>query len=293
MVRNFFAFATAALTLLGFALLARISLGGFFAYSVWVYTSDPLLPLFTGLACLFFALAGIAAVLFLRLANTRYEILEGGLILRLGGKPILLPHTAIDWVRPLSDFKDELPLPKSRIPGYIFGKMNIKSLGLTHFGATDKNTLIIIVSGKHSYVISPSDKQGFLQAFRQNAERFPLHDLYDPAIHPRETWKMIFGQASARWLIIVGLLLVILLWVFAAWIVSRQTMVSWVSLEQVPSSQLYLLAIQGSLIWLFDFAAAYWVYRKPGVPKQAAHWLWGMGVIAPFILGAAMLLMSV
>jgi hypothetical protein len=292
MFRSFWPSRQRALTFLGFVLLFCLSLGGFFAYSAWAYADRNLFLPFALAAAIAGVIAVAAALLFIRLLGTRYDVLEGGLILRLGGKPILLPHHRIDWLRPLSDFKDDLPMPSLRLPGYIFGKMPIKGLGTTFFAATEKSDFVLLSSAGQAYLISPHPKAEFLSAYRSNAERYPLHDLYDPLTTDREIWRTIFQQPLSRAAILAGLVLSFLLWGFAAFLVSTREQISWVDLAFVPSTQIYLLPILATLIWAFNLLVGFLIYREPNMPKLAAQWLWVAGALMPLIVGAAMLLLS-
>lgn len=244
------------------------------------------LGIFLGL--LFFSLLYRA----FEISTTRYTLSRSALEIHWGLREELLPLQEIDWMRPGTDFEARFPTPLLSLPGSIFGKRNLPGLGVAEFAATDKTQFILIAAGKRFFVISPTKAGDFLRQFSHESELGSLERIQPRSESFGTLWQQVIHNRSRRLLLAAGGVAVLLLWAAAVLITSLTPTLTWVSLEVVTSSQIYLLPTLGTIIWLVNLALGLIFFRSGAVDELRIRLLWAGSILTSLVLLAAMVLMT-
>ena len=98
---------------------------------------------------------------------------------------------------------------------------------------------------------------------------------------------------SAKRLLLGGAISFLLLILTTAIIVSQLQQVVWVSMETVPSSRLFLLALIGLFFSILNTLTGLFLFLQERAGKTVVYLLWGWSILINVILNLAALFMSV
>lgn len=279
-------FHTVGISLLGllsvgcFLLGLRQEVGGYFA--LWM-----LLSLFFFVPLVLVVYRGYA------LLRARYFIEREGLRLRWGLRVEDIPVTQVEWIRPASDLPYRLRLPLLGWPGAILGSVHVEDLGEVEFLAADETTLLLVATPQRVYAISPADPRAFLRVFHRMMELGSLEPLTHRSVQPTAFFRLIWQDRLARWLILVGIGLVLLLFTGVSLIIPTRAEVSLgfssngTPLPGVPAAQLLLLPVLSAFALGVDLLGGLFFYRQPE-DRVLAFFLWSSGVLTPLLMLAAL-----
>ena len=166
------------------AILVLLALGGL---GLWQAFSTDVGPAF-----ITFLLPGILALALVILLGYRVYALRGafyalerdGFRLHWGLRTEVIPINTITWVGLAGELGEDLPLPALRWPGSIVGTRQLSGLGPVEFMAAQTSDLVLIITRKRVYAISPEDPLVFLQAFQRLTELGSLSPLKSQSIYP-------------------------------------------------------------------------------------------------------------
>jgi len=102
----------------------------------------------------------------------------------------------------------------------------------------------------------------------------------------------IFQDATAKKLLIAGLLGVLLLTAVTFTLSATRLTVTWTTLEQVPSNRLLLLSLVGVLDWLLNTLLGAYFFLQSLLEKRWIYLVWGWSVLVNLILALAAIFMS-
>lgn len=265
-----------ALSGLGFLMASQQQEGSFFM--LWLLVSLFFLP--------------PAALLMYRiysLLQGRYILEREGLRLRWGLRAEDIPFSMIEWVRPADELGFDLQLPLLRWQGAVVGTRATEGLGPVEFMATDLDHLLLVATPEQVYVISPEDNKAFLRQFQLMMEMGSLSDLPLFSAQPTAFMQEVWADIRARILILVGLVLTFLLFVFVSvYIPTRSTASLGFDARgnlapSGPSETLLLFPVLAGVIFGIDLAAGFYFYRREESPLLA-YITWASGSIVPILL---------
>jgi hypothetical protein len=120
-----------------------------------------------------------------------------------------------------------------------------------------------------------------------------FHSLIEPVSQNLPSMLgYIFQDATAKKLLIAGLLGVLLLTAVTFTLSTTRLTVTWTTLEQVPSNRLLLLSLVGVLDWLLNTMLGAYFFLRGLLEKRWIFLIWGWSVLISLILTLAALFMS-
>lgn len=250
-------------------------------------------------ASVFVAVAFLLVVPFFHVFNQynqakqiRYLIDDESLRIHWGVNKLSLPLKRIDWAHHLSEFEQQMPLPRWHLPGVYFNLFEVHGMGKTQFVATDPQRMILIKADECYVVVSPEDPVAFLARLQER------RNLASPSVATIEeenlksfllrSWR---DKGIKRWLI-VSLVMLIVLWIVAGLMTALRQTVTWVTLEEVRAIQLLLLPIFGTFMWIVSLVLSFFILTDELAEKAFVHILLISTSIVCLILSVAGLVMA-
>ncbi len=257
------------------------------------------LKIFIDFASVFVTVAFLLAVPFfyvlyrLNQANhISYAIGEDCLNVVWGVNRLQIPLREIDWAHHVDDFEQKLPLPRWHLPGAFLNHFEIRGLGKTRFIATDPKKMILIKFMDRYCVVSPDDPSSFLSLLQERQALAPLcEDGILEETFKTLTLKIRQDAWMKRWALFGGIALG-LLWLCVLLMIGMFETVTWVTLEEVRSSQLLLLAIMGTFAWMVSIVIAFFAIIQSKAEKLLVYMLLASSMLTCLILAVATLMMS-
>lgn len=226
------------------------------------------------------------------LFTTRYILGRGGLALRWGLRREVIPMSAVQWIRPVSDFQTRLPRPVGALPGMIFGARKVPGLGPVEYAASDSSSLLLVAASGRYFAISPRDPETFLGLYERLSELGSLVS-YEPHSESLDTLrKKIWQDKIARGLLGGGLAAGLAVLALAFALAGTRAEITWTTLEQVPSNQVFLLAFFSLFIWLVNCGIGLFFSLRGGMEKAVIYLLWAWSILISLLLAAAMLILA-
>jgi hypothetical protein len=181
-------------------------------------------------------------------------------------------------------------------PGCVIGHRSIDGLGLVEFFASTSAAGMLILRLEDRWLaISPSDLDGFRQAYVDMMRMGSLERIAAVRLRPDFLFNRLWSDRWARGLILAGLGLSLLLLGFLAF--QASALVTQVPFGFDPygapegfvsPTQLLLLPMIAGLCWLADLVIGLWLYRKDD-QRPLAYGLWGIAVLVGGLLWGASL----
>jgi hypothetical protein len=255
--------------------LLVLSLAAVSAWGFWQLASTHIGPAFV-----LYLLIGILAFAPIPLLGYRayalyralYRLDRDTLELRWGLRDEIIPLSDIEWVRPVDDLTQPLPLPRFALPGAILGLRRHPDLGIVEFAASRRRGLLLVGTAKRVYAISPAHPTEFLDTFARAVELGSLHEARLKSRYPSFVFAEAWQSGLVRYLWLASLFLNLGL---AAWIsllipsspIFALGLRSDRSPEAVPSTQLIILPLVSALLslasWIVGLFFYRWVKRRP------------------------------
>lgn len=229
------------------------------------------------------------------LAQASYTIQRDGLSIRWGLRKEDIPFTELEWIRPMGEMTEELDLPPLSMPGAYLGKVQHPDLGEVEFIASDTDTMVVIASFDHVFVLSPENPDKFIDSFSRALEMGSLSPIEAFSAKPAEFVKSLLADRLARSSFIASLLLTVLLIVITSLLIPLRSSVSMgidasgVPLEPIASSRLLILPLLGSFALVMDWVVGSFFYRKPE-SRIVSYTIWATAVLTPVLLIIALLI---
>lgn len=272
-------------------------LGGLAGWGIWNLSFTEVGPNFV-IFLLDTLLALVPLPLFIyrayALMRANYILDRDSLELRWGLRDEDIPLTDIEWLRPASDLTTPLRLPWLPIPGAVLGIRRHPDLGVVEFLAADPRNLLLVATTKRVYAISPTNAAKFAQTFARTIEMGSLLPTDARSVYPSFIFSRAWENALARFLWLVGLFLNIGL---AVWVILTIPAFNQISLGFAPSgaalppspaSQLILLPIESTFLWLAGLFTGMYFYRWE-THRVLALILWASGALTSLLFLLAVL----
>ena len=227
------------------------------------------------------------------LVNASYLLRRDGLMIRWGLRREDIPLDTIEWIRPANEVGYRLPLPWLRWPGAVLGRRVISELGDVEYLGADMAHLILVATPGKVFAISPEDTKSFMVTFRRVNELGSLTPLEAQSVYPRVFIGRVLEDHIARWLVLVGFLIGLVLLAITVIAIPGLDTIDWVDPgTTAPAERLLLLPVLNGLIWLSNLALGTLLYRRGGDKRIAAYLLWGTSGLTGVLmmLGSLMLI---
>lgn len=250
-----------------------------------------------GTLLVFYLLGAIVLFAILPIAGYRgYALLQGiyslkrdGLRIRWGLRAEDIPLSEVIWVRPATDLEKPLQLPGFSVPGALLGRVEHPDLGEVEFIASSARNLVIVATTNKVFVLSPDQKDEFVQRFQRALEMGTLTPMESYSAIPASFLRQIALDKAGRALIPAGLGLTLSLLVIVGLSIPSKPLVSLGYdpegnlLQAMASIRLLLLPVLGVLLYIPGTVAGIYFFRRP--ENRPVAWLvWSGGVVTPVIL---------
>ncbi len=263
-----------------FHLFAILLLVGASVWGIWQAARSAISPtflLYLVPMLVAFVLVPLLAYRLYSLLGAYYHLERDGLRLRWGLRIEDIPTNDVVWIRRDSDLERRLPLPFLRWPGSVLGLRHTADGKRVEFMAGRSRRLIVLATEKEIYAISPAQPDIFLEMFRGFMEMGSLSPLTPRSIHPSFLLIRVWQQRSARFLILTGLALNLLLLVWVSLAIPERTQI-YLSFsagsEPVPTIRLLLIPVFSSFFYLMDAFLGLFFFRRIGDPLPEEKMAW-------------------
>jgi len=248
---------------------------------------------FIGVGLLLLIPLTLAIYRIITISTTVYSLTREALEVKWGLRRELIPMAEIEWVHPVSDFETPLPLGFTLIRGSYYGETNIKGLGKTVFAATAPDQMVLVKLSQAYLVISPDDKLAFTDTYKQLSQLGNLQQIQPESEDLRMLWQRVMNDRYAKRLLLGGAISFLVLILSTAIIVGLLQQVVWVSMEVVPSSRLFLLALIGLFFSILNTLTGLFLYLQERTGKVVVYLIWTWTILINVILNLAMIFMSI
>lgn len=218
-----------------------------------------------------------------------YSLQRDGLTIKWGLRREDIPLNSIEWIRSANEMGFHIPLPPGSLIGSILGKRTIEGLGVVEFIATQPASMLLVATQNRVFAISPQEWRAFIRTYSTVNEMGSLEPLKAQSIRPRFLLITLWKDKLARLLILLGLVLAVILFVFVVLTIPEQGSILWFDGESAPSERMYLLPILNGLIWLGDFLVGAFAFRRGGEFRFASYMLWFSSCFTGIMLFIAIL----
>jgi hypothetical protein len=224
-----------------------------------------------------------------------YLLERDGIYLRWGLREEIIPMDAVSWVRRSSELETPIPRPWLRWPGAVLGLRKLPDGRLIEYLAAGTGNLILIGTESGLYAISPANEEEFMLAYQRFAELGSLSPLTPFSSYPANLLRQVWAARAARYLLIAGGIMAILLLVLVSLKVPSIPAISLgfnadgTPSEPVPSVFLLLLPLLNGVFYFAYVLTGLYLFRYPG-RQILAYLLWGSGLFTGLLFTTAALL---
>ncbi|NLG41479.1 MAG: hypothetical protein GX544_07220 [Chloroflexi bacterium] len=235
----------------------------------------------------------LAVYRIITIATTVYSLSREALEVKWGLRRELIPMREITWVHPVSDFETPLPLGFTLFKGSYYREKDINGLGKTLFVATAPDQMVLIKLSEAYLVVSPQDELAFTESYKQLSQLGSLKKIDPESENLTMLWRRVMDDQQAKRLLLGGTVSFLVLLLSTAIIVGLLQQVVWVSMETVPSSRLFLLALIGLFFSFLNTLIGLFLYLQERSGKNVVYLILGWTILVNIILTLAMFFMSI
>lgn len=218
------------------------------------------------------------------LVNAAYDMDRNAVVIHWGSIQYQIPMASVQAVVSGAELGSVRMRPGFRWPGYFVGMGEAKDIGpILFFGTKPLHSQIIIRTSGMAYGISPTDMEGFLQAFRERLDMGPTQEVEERSTHPTfldwAIWKDRLGLSALLGSATLLVLLVgVLCWRYPYLPpdIAMRFSVSGDALLVVPASGIFYMALLGVIFLLINGGLGLVFYRRERI---ATYFLWS-GLLA-------------
>jgi hypothetical protein len=264
------------------AIVVLMAFGG---WGLWQASQTPIGPAFLlDLVPVFLVLVFVPLIGYRAYALWRaYYLLErDGIYLRWGLREEIIPMDTITWVRSSDEIESDLPRPWFRWPGAVLGIRRLPDAEQVEYLAARSNNFILIATEGNFYAITPSNPEEFIRSYQRFAELGSLTPLTAHSVYPANLLRRLWASSAARYLLLAGLAIAILLLILVSLVVPTTLTVSLgfnpdgTPSEPVSSVFLLLLPLLNGIYYLTISLFGMYLFRTEE-GQTLAYLLWGSG----------------
>jgi hypothetical protein len=254
-----------------FAILLLVGISG---WGIWQASRSAIGPTFlVFLSPLLFAfiLVPLVAYRLYSLLGAYYHLERDGMRLRWGLRIEDIPIHSVIWIRLDSELDRKLPMPWLRWPGSVLGQRTTAEGNRVEFMASRSNRLVVLATEYTIYAISPAQPEKFLGLFQSFMELGSLSPLPARSIYPAFLLSRVWRQRMARFFILTGLALNMILLVWVSLVIPERAEIylSFSSTsDPVPAVRLLLIPVISSFFFLLDVFLGLFFFRRSVDPPS-------------------------
>jgi hypothetical protein len=199
----------------------------------------------------------------------------------------------VQWVRPITDLRDQIRPPRFRWPGAVLGTRRLPGSDTEiEFLASQTSTLLIIATSKKLYAISPKNQNGFLQAYQNLTELGSLAPPESQSVYPTILVTRLWKTKPARYLLLAATLLSLSVFIWVSITIPNFEKIPLGFLPDgspgnlIPSIRLMLLPILNTMIFLVNLFLGVAYFRRVET-QPLAYLLWITSAVTSLLFLAA------
>jgi hypothetical protein len=256
-----------------------------------------------GLSFLLYLIPILLALFFVPLITYRtyalwrasYLLERDGIYLRWGLREEIIPMDAVTWMRLSHELDISIPRPWLSWPGAVLGVRKLPDGTRVEYLAAKASQMILIATGDNIYAISPANEAEFMLAYQRYAELGSLTPLAPHSSYPANLLRRVWAAKPARYLLLAGFLVAILLLVLVSLNVPSNLTITLgfnpdgTPSEPVPSVFLLLLPLLNGIFYFTNVLVGLYLFRTPD-RQILAYLLWGSGLFTGLLFTAAAIL---
>lgn len=233
------------------------------------------------------------------LATARYRIDREGFALRWG---LAFEQAPLQEVSGATEVAGLVDVPRSslwrRVVGFAGTSLPLPGQGQAEiFGTGQLRDGVLVDLGNKLIIITPADRDAFLDEFHTSTRRGSLEDLQARSWRPDLVLGSVWRDWAARTLLIVGTLLppgmIVHLSLRAGSIPERVPFgfgAEGVPGPLAPAGRLLLLPMIGLFVWVIDAVVGALLYRRI-LKRPLAYAIWSTGIVTSGLMWLAILQM--
>lgn len=269
-------------------------------WALWQVAQTPI-----GLAFLLYVIIILLVLGFVPLLGYRayalwrasYLLERDGIYLRWGLREEIIPMDAVAWVRSSHELGTHLPRPWLRWPGAVLGSRGLPDGQRVEYLAAQSKHFVLIAVSDQIFAISPANPEEFMLAYQRFAELGSLTPLTPYSVYPANLLRRVWAAPAARYLLLAGFGMSLLLLVLVSLIVPSYESVSLgfnpdaTPSEQVPSVFLLLLPLLNGIYFFTSVMFGLYLFRADD-RQILAYLLWVSGLFTGllFVLAVVFIL---
>lgn len=226
-----------------------------------------------------------------------YLLERDGIYLRWGLREEIIPMDVVAWVRSSRELETHLPPPWLRWPGAVLGSRGLPDGQRVEYLAAQSKEFILIAVSDQIFAISPANPEEFMLAYQRFAELGSLSPLTPYSVFPANLLRRVWAAPAARYLLLAGFGISLLLLVMVSLIVPSYASVSLgfnpdaSPSEPVPSVFLLLLPLLNGIYFFTSMMFGLYLFRADD-RQILAYLLWGSGLFTGllFVLAVVFIL---
>jgi hypothetical protein len=229
------------------------------------------------------------------LQRASYVVEREGLTVHWGLRRLVIPFSELEWIRPIGEMDEAIEVPMLSMPGAYLGTSRTPELGDVEFIASDANSMVVIASFDHVYVLSPQDPEKFIHTFERTLEMGTISPIEAASTEPVEFLRSVWSNRFARTSLIVATVLTLLLIILTSLSIPLRETVSMgidatgQPLAAVASKRLLLLPVLGGIALVLNLVVGLFFYHR-GERRVIPYAIWSAAILTPFLLTLALLL---
>jgi len=226
------------------------------------------------------------------LQRARYTVARDGISLYWGLRREDIPINHVNWVGSVDQNGMVLRKPFLRIPGAVLGTQAQADGTPVEFLAGSDTNLVMIVTTKRTFAISPADPNEFLQTYRKLSEYGSLTPIQSISDYPSFLLSRSWADRPARILLISSAVLVLALIIWVSLSISSHPQISLrvsannEAAELIPGIRLFMLPVLNTFFFITDLLLGLFFYRREDT-KSLAYLMWAASVLTSILFCGA------
>jgi hypothetical protein len=276
----------------GVAVLILTLFGVFGLWQATQAESGPTFLLYLFITLLAVALLPVLLYRIYALERARYTLARDGISLYWGLRREDIPINHVNWVGSVDQNGMVLRKPFLRIPGAVLGVQSQADGQPVEFLAGRDTNLVMIVTPKRTFAISPADPDEFLQTYRKLSEYGSLVPIQSVSDYPSFLLSRSWADRPARVLLISSAILALALIIWVSLSIPSHPQISLritannIPVDLVPGIRLFLLPVLNTFFFITDLLLGLFFYRREDT-KSLAYLMWAASVLTSIIFCGA------
>jgi hypothetical protein len=226
------------------------------------------------------------------LQRARYILARDGISIYWGLRHEEIPINMVIWVGSADQNRMKLAKPFLRLPGAVLGVQTQADGKAVEYMASRDNKLVMIVTPKRLYAISPSNENEFLQTYRRLSEFGSLAPIASISDYPTALLARSWADPPARVLIIISIVLSLALILWVSLEIPNHPLTALrlnpdgSVVELVPGIRILLLPVINTFFFIWDMLLGLFFYRRADT-QALSYLMWASSAVTSLLFSGA------